>query len=82
MSEIPVTAEAVQHEPRFLCAVFSQNGDGIDVDACENVIISDCVFDVGDDALCIKSGKDADGWRHATPCQKVLIDKSINLYFS
>ena len=54
---------------------WAQNGDGIDVDACENVIISDCTFDVGDDALCIKSGKDADGWRHATPCKKVLIDK-------
>ena len=54
---------------------WAQNGDGIDVDACENVIISDCVFDVGDDALCIKSGKDADGRRHAIPCKKVLIDK-------
>jgi hypothetical protein len=31
------------------------NNDGIDVDACRNVRISDCDIDTGDDAICIKS---------------------------
>lgn len=53
---------------------YSQNGDGIDVDSCENVIIVDSVFDCGDDGLCIKSGKDADGRRRARPCKNLLID--------
>lgn len=52
---------------------YATNGDGIDIDACENVILTGSRFDVGDDAVCIKSGKDADGRRHATPCRNLII---------
>ena len=31
------------------------NNDGIDIDACRNVRITDCDIDTGDDAICIKS---------------------------
>ncbi|MGA2145395.1 MAG: glycoside hydrolase family 28 protein [Bryobacteraceae bacterium] len=39
------------------------NTDGIDIDSCRHVRISDSYFDTGDDAICLKSGKDADGRR-------------------
>jgi len=52
---------------------YSQNGDGVDVESCSNVLIHDCSFDVGDDAICMKSGKDADGRRRAVPTQNVLV---------
>ena len=52
---------------------YSANGDGIDIEACENVILTASSFDVGDDAICIKSGKDADGRRHARKCCNLLI---------
>ena len=52
---------------------YSANGDGIDIDACENVILTGSSFDVGDDAICIKSGKDADGRRHARKCKGLII---------
>ncbi|MBQ5482576.1 MAG: right-handed parallel beta-helix repeat-containing protein, partial [Bacteroidales bacterium] len=52
---------------------YSANGDGIDIDACENVILTESSFDVGDDAICIKSGKDADGRRHARKCRNLII---------
>ena len=53
---------------------YSANGDGIDIDACEGVILTGSSFDVGDDAICIKSGKDADGRRHARKCRNLIID--------
>ena len=46
---------------------YSQNGDGIDIESCKNTLVYDSNFDVGDDAICIKSGKDADGRRRARP---------------
>ena len=52
---------------------YSTNGDGIDIDGCEGVILVGSSFDVGDDAICIKSGKDADGRRHARTCRNLII---------
>ena len=53
---------------------FSQNGDGLDLESCVNSIIVNSTFDVGDDAICIKSGKDEDGRRRARPTENVIID--------
>jgi polygalacturonase len=52
---------------------FAQNGDGIDVESCRYVLIENSVFDVGDDALCMKSGRDAAGRLRAMPTQDVII---------
>lgn len=52
---------------------YSQNGDGLDLDSCRYVEVSDSQFDVGDDAICIKSGKDADGRELGVPCQDIGI---------
>lgn len=35
--------------------VYGPNTDGIDLMCCQNVFISDCVIDTGDDAICLKS---------------------------
>lgn len=34
------------------------NNDGVDIDDCHNVVISDCIIDADDDALCFKSEGD------------------------
>ena len=52
---------------------YAQNGDGIDVESCKNVLIENSVFDVGDDGLCMKSGRDAEGRKRAMPTQDVII---------
>lgn len=53
---------------------YSQNGDGLDVDSCEGVLIVNSTFDVGDDAICIKSGKDEDGRRRARPTRNIIVN--------
>ena len=53
---------------------YSTNGDGVDIEGCENVILTGSTFDVGDDAICIKSGKDEDGRRHAKVCRNLIIE--------
>ena len=53
---------------------YSQNGDGVDVESCKNVLIKDCSFDVGDDAICMKSGKNEDGRRRGIPAENVIVD--------
>lgn len=53
---------------------YSTNGDGIDIEACENVYLAGSSFDVGDDAICIKSGKDEDGRRYGKACRNLVIE--------
>ncbi|WP_374165796.1 glycoside hydrolase family 28 protein [Arcticibacter sp. MXS-1] len=52
---------------------YAQNGDGIDVESCKNVLIENSVFDVGDDGICIKSGRDEEGRKRAMPTENVLV---------
>ena len=56
---------------------YSSNGDGLDVDSCEDVLVVDSSFDVGDDAICIKSGKDEDGRRRGRPCKNLIVDNCV-----
>lgn len=52
---------------------YAQNGDGIDAESCKNVLIENTIFDVGDDALCMKSGRDAAGRKRGRPIENVII---------
>lgn len=56
---------------------YAQNGDGIDVESCSNVVIENSVFDVGDDGICIKSGRDEEGRKRAMPTQNLIARNCI-----
>ena len=51
----------------------AQNGDGIDVESCQNVEIANTVFEVGDDGICIKSGKNKKARETKIPTKNVWI---------
>ena len=53
---------------------FAQNGDALDLESCTNALIVNSKFDAGDDGICLKSGKDADGRRRGVPCANVVVD--------
>lgn len=51
----------------------AQNGDGIDLESCENCEISNSIFEVGDDGICIKSGKNKEARKIKKPTKNVWI---------
>jgi len=56
---------------------YAKNGDGIDLESCKNTLIYNSSFDAGDDGICIKSGKDADGRKRAMPTENLIVYKCV-----
>ena len=56
---------------------YSQNGDGLDLESCKNVLVYNNTFDVGDDAICFKSGKNQDGRDRGMPTENVVVKNNI-----
>ena len=55
------------------CPWNAQNGDGIDIGQCKNVLIVNNRVDVGDDGICMKGGAGAEALKHG-PCENILIE--------
>lgn len=56
---------------------YAQNGDGLDIESCKNFIVENSTFDVGDDGICIKSGRDVEGRKRAMPTENGIIRNCI-----
>lgn len=56
---------------------YSQNGDGLDIESCRIGTVTNCRFDVGDDAICIKSGKDKEGRERGKPTELFVITDCV-----
>lgn len=64
-----LTVEQVRIENPY----HAQNGDGIDVESCTNVHIHHATFKTGDDAICLKAGKNAVARQITGPCGNIYI---------
>jgi len=53
------------------------NGDGLDIDSSRNVYVTGCYFDVGDDCVCLKSGRDEEGRKIGKPTENVTVENCI-----
>jgi polygalacturonase len=49
------------------------NNDGVDPEMSQNILIEHCIFDQGDDAIAVKSGRNQDAWRLNTPTRNLVI---------
>jgi polygalacturonase len=47
--------------------------DGVDIDSSSRVVVMHCDISDNDDAICLKSGRDADGLRVNRPTENILI---------
>ncbi len=56
---------------------YAQNGDALDLESCHNVEIRGCIFDAGDDGICIKSGKNKPGRNTERATENVWIHDCI-----
>lgn len=56
---------------------FGTNTDALDLESCKNALVEDCVFDTGDDGICIKSGRDAEGRKRGMPTKDVIVNNCI-----
>lgn len=52
------------------------NSDGIDIDSCRYVTVSDCIFDTGDDAIAIRGAEELMKNR-PHPCEYVTISNCV-----
>lgn len=50
------------------------NSDGLDIDGCKKVVVSDCIIETGDDAICIKTTKQGDRTETA---EDILINNCV-----
>jgi len=53
------------------------NNDGFDPEMSQNILVENCIFDQGDDAIAIKSGRNQEGWRNKTPTKNLVIRNCI-----
>ncbi|MBB6003439.1 glycoside hydrolase family 28 protein [Arcicella rosea] len=56
---------------------YAHNGDGMDIESCKNFLVDGCTIDVGDDAICIKSGKDEEGRKRGMPTENGIVRNCI-----
>lgn len=52
---------------------YAQNGDGMDIESCKNVEIAHCKLNVGDDGICIKSGRNKEARKIKGPSENIWV---------
>lgn len=53
------------------------NGDGLDLDSCQDVKVTGCLIASQDDCIAVKSGRNEEGRRVGIPSQNILIENCI-----
>jgi polygalacturonase len=66
----------VMRNVKILNEWWAQNGDGIDISACKNVVIYNCFVNAGDDGICMKSSKSKNSNNEAA-LQNVVISDCV-----
>jgi DNA sulfur modification protein DndE len=58
---------------KVLAPAYGKNTDAIDPSACRNVVIYNCMVDVGDDGICLKPGTIGSDQRSGPACENIVV---------
>lgn len=56
---------------------YAQNGDGVDVESTRFFRTEDCIFDTGDDGVCLKSGRNEEGRKRGVPTSDGIVQGCV-----
>ena len=51
----------------------SPNTDGVNLESCKRGLVEGVQVETGDDAFCLKAGRDEDAWDAGIPCEDIVI---------
>lgn len=60
-------------EAKVFAPWYGQNNDGIDPTSCRNLIIYNCILDVGDDGVCLKPSTIAASQKPGPACENIIV---------
>jgi DNA sulfur modification protein DndE len=66
-------SDVMVHSVTIFNPYYAQNGDGIDIDSSRNVTLTDDDIAAGDDVICLKSGRNAEGRKVGRPTENVVV---------
>ncbi len=52
---------------------WAQNGDGLDLSSCRNVVVYNSTVDAGDDAICVKPGNISERQTPGPACENIVV---------
>jgi DNA sulfur modification protein DndE len=58
---------------------YGQNNDAVDLESSRNALLENCIFDTGDDAITLKSGRDEQGRKRGIPTENVIA-RNMTIY--
>jgi DNA sulfur modification protein DndE len=58
---------------KVIAPAYGKNTDAIDPSACRNVVIYNCMIDVGDDGICLKPGTIAADQKQGPACENIVV---------
>lgn len=59
------------------CPWNAQNGDGIDLSCCQDVLVVNSMVDVGDDGICLKAGAGPSALKYPPVARVLIVDNTV-----
>jgi DNA sulfur modification protein DndE len=69
--------DIIVRDVKILTEWYAQNGDGLDLSSCRNVVVYNITVNVGDDGICVKPGNISEDQNPGPACENIVIADCI-----